>query len=166
MSIQTELRTDISVSNLTIKLKTWLFSQISRSSAQFNTNPTCAKTLKPHTTAQTCAQPTEFSDLCHSLRTPLNAIIGFSELMKAQIYGPLGHNKYQDYSCAISKSGEELLAQIEHLLNERGQHLPIIEIQEFNTNTQNAVNSLKSIANQATHHLITPAANNNSVSIH
>lgn len=61
----------------------------------------------------------EFSELCHSLRTPLNAIIGFSEMMSAQIYGPLGHNKYQDYSTAIAKSGQELLLQIEAILNEK-----------------------------------------------
>ncbi len=68
---------------------------------------------------QTQQEPEEFCDLCHSLRTPLNAIIGFSQMMSSQVYGPLGHDKYQDYSCAISQSGEDLLQQIEILLNQR-----------------------------------------------
>src|SRR3546814_8633569 len=34
--------------------------------------------------------------MSHELRTPLNAILGFSEVMQAESYGPLGSPKYRD----------------------------------------------------------------------
>ena len=34
----------------------------------------------------------------HELRTPLNAIIGFSELIKDELLGPLGNEQYKSYS--------------------------------------------------------------------
>ena len=38
------------------------------------------------------------ANMSHELRTPLNAIIGFSEIMEAQMFGPLGAEKYGEYS--------------------------------------------------------------------
>src|SRR6185295_10308541 len=35
--------------------------------------------------------------MSHELRTPLNAIIGFSEIMYAEPYGPLGDKRYKQY---------------------------------------------------------------------
>jgi two-component system cell cycle sensor histidine kinase PleC len=55
--------------------------------------------------------------MSHELRTPLNAILGFAEIMDAQIYGPLGHPKYKDYSHDISKSGQALLTIIADILD-------------------------------------------------
>ena len=37
------------------------------------------------------------ANMSHELRTPLNAIIGFSELMSAETFGPLGCSKYVGY---------------------------------------------------------------------
>ncbi len=34
------------------------------------------------------------ANMSHELRTPLNAIIGFSEIMEAAMFGPLGTDKY------------------------------------------------------------------------
>ncbi len=45
----------------------------------------------------------------HELRTPLNAIIGFSEIMKSQLLGPLGTPQYVDYSEEVHGSGMKLL---------------------------------------------------------
>ena len=55
--------------------------------------------------------------MSHELRTPLNAILGFAEIMDAQIYGPLGHPKYKDYSHDISRSGQALLTIIADILD-------------------------------------------------
>ena len=53
----------------------------------------------------------------HELRTPLNAIIGFSDALKTEIFGPLGHEKYYGYVAAIHLSGEHLLAVISGILD-------------------------------------------------
>lgn len=61
---------------------------------------------------------TEFiANMSHELRTPLNAIIGFSEIMKNQIMGPLGHEMYADYVNDIHKSGKGLLKTINEILD-------------------------------------------------
>ncbi len=61
---------------------------------------------------------TEFlTNVSHELRTPLNAIIGFSELMKTQLFGPIGHEKYSEYSHTINDSGQHLLAIINDILD-------------------------------------------------
>ena len=55
--------------------------------------------------------------MSHELRTPLNAIIGFSEVMKAEMMGPLGTPGYKDYAADIHGSGTFLLAIINELLD-------------------------------------------------
>lgn len=61
---------------------------------------------------------TEFlSAMSHDLRTPLNAIIGFSNMMTNETYGPLGHEKYQEYSKDIGNSGLFLLNMINDILD-------------------------------------------------
>ncbi len=52
--------------------------------------------------------------MSHELRTPLNAIMGFSEVMKGEVMGPMGVPIYQEYSNNIYESGRHLL----HLINE------------------------------------------------
>ena len=61
---------------------------------------------------------TEFvATMSHELRTPLNAIIGFSELMKIEAYGSLGHAKYRGYADDIHNSGNHLLEIINDVLD-------------------------------------------------
>jgi two-component system cell cycle sensor histidine kinase PleC len=55
--------------------------------------------------------------MSHELRTPLNAIIGFSEVMKAEMIGPLGAPHYKDYAADIHGSGTFLLSIINELLD-------------------------------------------------
>jgi signal transduction histidine kinase len=57
------------------------------------------------------------ANVSHELRTPLNAIIGFSDLMQHQIYGPLGHARYDEYAGDIQRSGQLLLSLINDLLD-------------------------------------------------
>ena len=49
------------------------------------------------------------ANMSHELRTPLNAIIGFSQLMEGETFGPLGSEKYRDYTAHILSSGQYLL---------------------------------------------------------
>jgi signal transduction histidine kinase len=55
--------------------------------------------------------------MSHELRTPLNAIIGFAELMRDELMGPLGHQSYKEYSQHIHDSGIHLLAEINNILD-------------------------------------------------
>ena len=60
---------------------------------------------------------TEFlTNMSHELRTPLNAIIGFSETMQSEVFGPIGNERYTEYSGDINTSGKHLLAIINDLL--------------------------------------------------
>ncbi len=52
--------------------------------------------------------------MSHELRTPLNAILGFSEVMQAEMLGPLGTKVYKEYAGNVHDSGRHLL----HLINE------------------------------------------------
>lgn len=49
------------------------------------------------------------ADVSHEMRTPLNAVIGFADAMLSETYGPLGHDKYQEYATIIRASGKHLL---------------------------------------------------------
>ena len=57
------------------------------------------------------------ANMSHELRTPLNAIIGFSEIMESGMFGPLGAEKYTEYSRDIRESGEYLLDVINDVLD-------------------------------------------------
>ncbi len=52
--------------------------------------------------------------MSHELRTPLNAILGFSEVMKTELLGPINNPTYKEYAANVHYSGSHLL----HLINE------------------------------------------------
>ncbi len=61
---------------------------------------------------------TEFlANMSHELRTPLNAIIGFAEIIKMEMLGPLGNGRYRHYAEDIFYSGHHLLAVIGDILD-------------------------------------------------
>ena len=57
------------------------------------------------------------ANMSHELRTPLNAIIGFSEILKQEPLGPLGHPSYRDYVRDVYESGVHLLRIINDILD-------------------------------------------------
>lgn len=57
------------------------------------------------------------ANISHELRTPLNAIIGFSDIIKGQMYGPVGNARYMDYARDINDSGMHLLRIINDILD-------------------------------------------------
>jgi signal transduction histidine kinase len=57
------------------------------------------------------------ANISHELRTPLNAIIGFSSILINQLFGPIGHTKYLEYSNDINDAGVHLLDIINDILD-------------------------------------------------
>jgi two-component system cell cycle sensor histidine kinase PleC len=57
------------------------------------------------------------ANMSHELRTPLNAIIGFSEMMQQAYFGPLGSEKYEEYTKDIHAAGSYLLGVINDILD-------------------------------------------------
>lgn len=56
------------------------------------------------------------ANMSHELRTPLNAIIGFSEVIKQEMFGPVANESYRGYARDIYSSGTHLLSIINDLL--------------------------------------------------
>jgi two-component system cell cycle sensor histidine kinase PleC len=63
------------------------------------------------------AKSSFLANMSHELRTPLNAIIGFSEIMKSEMFGPIGGDKYRAYCQDIHQSGQYLLDVINDVLD-------------------------------------------------
>jgi PAS domain S-box-containing protein len=57
------------------------------------------------------------ANMSHELRTPLNAIIGFADILKQEIYGPIGPPKYREYVRDIGESGFHLLQLVNDILD-------------------------------------------------
>ena len=57
------------------------------------------------------------ANMSHELRTPLNAIIGFTDMMRNEVLGPVGVERYQEYLDAVHDSGQHLLRLISDILD-------------------------------------------------
>ena len=57
------------------------------------------------------------ASMSHELRTPLNAILGISEVIKEELFGPVGLAKYVDYAQDVHNSGQHLLDLINDILD-------------------------------------------------
>jgi signal transduction histidine kinase len=57
------------------------------------------------------------ANMSHELRTPLNAIIGFSEIIKDELFGGIEETRYRAYAEDIHRSGGHLLQLINDILD-------------------------------------------------
>ncbi len=55
--------------------------------------------------------------MSHELRSPMNAIVGFSEMMKREVMGPISPPKYREYADDIHGSARHLLSLINDILD-------------------------------------------------
>jgi len=69
------------------------------------------------TEAATEAKSRFLASMSHELRTPLNAIIGFADMIKSEIFGPVQPSQYVEYVEIVSKSGTHLLDLINDILD-------------------------------------------------
>jgi len=95
------------------------------------------------------------AQMSHELRTPLNAILGFSEVMKTQVFGEHVVPAYKEYSSDIHNSGVHLLGLINEILD-----LSRIEAGRYEESV-----SLVSIVEDC-HHLLKLGATNRGIAIH
>ncbi len=98
------------------------------------------------------------AQMSHELRTPLNAILGFSEVMKNEIFGAHTVAAYKDYSNDIHDSGQHLLGLINEILD-----LSRIEAGRYELNEE-AVSLI--VVVEDCHHLVKLRAKNRLITIH
>ena len=55
--------------------------------------------------------------MSHELKTPLNAVIGFSDLMRQELFGPIENERYRSYVGDVHDNGLRLLAMINSILD-------------------------------------------------
>ncbi len=67
--------------------------------------------------AANAAKSIFLATMSHELRTPLNAILGFSEMIRDQVYGFAGAARYAEYAGDIHASGQHLLELITSILD-------------------------------------------------
>ena len=66
--------------------------------------------------ASASARARFIAHMSHELRTPLNAVLGFSDVMKQKLFGPLPE-RYADYASSIHQAGSHLLDMITNVLD-------------------------------------------------
>lgn len=98
------------------------------------------------------------AQMSHELRTPLNAILGFSEVMKTEVFGEHAIPAYKEYSSDIHNSGVHLLGLINEILD-----LSRIEAGRYELNEESI--SLAAIVEDC-HHLLKLRATNRGIIIH
>jgi two-component system, cell cycle sensor histidine kinase PleC len=98
------------------------------------------------------------AQMSHELRTPLNAILGFSEVMKGEIFGTHTVPMYKDYAADIHSSGVHLLNLINEILD-----LSRIEAGRYELNEEPV--SLCRVVEDC-HHLLKLRAGNRGITIH
>lgn len=70
-----------------------------------------------HAEAANLAKSRFLASMSHELRTPLNGIIGFAEVIRTQMMGPVGNPRYLEYVKDIHDSGMHLLNVINDVLD-------------------------------------------------
>ncbi len=74
------------------------------------------ETARVEAEAQSAGKTRFLANMSHELRTPLNAVIGFADIMRQKLFGPLP-DRYAGYADAIHQAGGHLLDLINDVLD-------------------------------------------------
>ncbi len=85
--------------------------------AELSTAKSISDELRRRAEEANLAKSRFLATMSHELRTPLNAILGFSEIIKNEVLGPVGNETYKDYLDDIHSSGQHLLNLINEILD-------------------------------------------------
>jgi len=83
----------------------------------------------------------------HELRTPLNAIIGFSDVIRNEMFGAVGE-RYKDYNHEINDSARHLLELINNILDVSNAQVGRKTLQDENVVVADAIESVRMIYQQ------------------
>ena len=86
--------------------------------------------------------------MSHELRTPLNAIIGFSEVIKDEMIGPIDNSTYLGYANDINESGQHLLDLINDILDLSKVEAGMAELHEDGINVAEVIQSVLQLVRQ------------------
>ena len=84
------------------------------------------------------AKSESLASMSHELRTPLNAIIGFSDVLKEQIFGSLNENQIQ-YVTDILEGGQHLLSLLTDILDLAKLESGLLEVEWHETDMSEIV---------------------------
>ena len=88
------------------------------------------------------------ASMSHELRTPLNAIIGFSEIMKNEMFGAIGNPKYLEYLADVHFSARHLLDIINDVLDMSKIEAGKVELVESEIRVSEIFDSVQKIMGQ------------------
>jgi signal transduction histidine kinase len=85
---------------------------------------------KRHAEMASRAKSIFLANMSHELRTPLNGVIGYAEMMKEEVMGPISPPIYKSYVDNIHGSGKHMLALIEEVLSLSETEFGTIQLDE------------------------------------
>ena len=107
-------------------------------------------------TAADRAKSAFLANMSHELRTPLNAIIGFSEIMREQVMGPIPE-RYRGYAADINSSGTHLKNILNDILDLTKIKMGALELRDEIVNLPDLTEACRNI--------ITPLADKSGVNL-
>jgi len=94
---------------------TRLIAQVFDATAQY-ARELGLETARTEAEAREAGKTRFLANMSHELRTPLNAVLGFSDIMRQRIFGPLP-DRYGEYADNIHQAGGDLLELINDVLD-------------------------------------------------
>ncbi|MBL4613896.1 MAG: PAS domain S-box protein, partial [Magnetovibrio sp.] len=88
------------------------------------------------------------ANMSHELRTPLNAVIGFSDIIKNEMFGSIGSQTYLEYAGHIKDSGEHLLKLINDILDVSAIEAGKLDLHEEEVQIEATIESCLRLVNE------------------